>query len=220
MIGGIPFIGENGYYPRWARGSSRWVFQRTTIIIGQMGAQMASLHSMEVPLSDQMVVWAPPTRLPFFGTRPAAVHQERQGALNELQRLRLVCYGEDCKAPKPGSAAGGMPASSVVRESGVQPDQWLLLCPFCGATIGPDVADIVIEPLIQKWHSLNQPQVENPGAGWNLQSIAPIADLPQWIRTSQPSYLELAYVGQQMWPNIESMLSTMTKARGCQSEPA
>ena len=183
-IGGIPFIGEKGYYPRWARGSSHWVFQRTTIIIGQMGAQMASLHSMQAPISDQIIVWAPPNRIPFFGTRPAALHQERQHALTELHRWRLVCYGDRCNAPKPGSSSGSLSPSSVIRESGVQPNDWLLLCPLCGASVGPDVAEVVVEPLLQQWHSKGQPLLENPGAGWNLQSIASIVDMPQWIQTS------------------------------------
>jgi hypothetical protein len=212
-IGGIPFIGENGYYPRWARGSSRWVFQRTTIIIGQMGAQMASLHSMQVPLSDQIVVWAPPNRMPIFGTRPSAIHQERQRALTELESWRLVCYGDQCNAPKPGSSSGSIQAASTIRESGVQPNNWLLLCPSCGASVGPDVADITVEPLIERWRSTGRPRLENPGAGWNLQPIASIADLPQWVQTLQPNHLELAYLGQQMWKNIESMLKAMKEAR-------
>lgn len=169
---------------------------------------------MEIPLSDQLVVWVPPTRLPFLGTRPAAIHQERQQALNELQGLRCVCYGDECKAPKPGSSSGSIIASSAIRESGVQPDKWLLLCPLCGASVGPDVADMAAEPLMRQWQSISQPELENPGAGWNLQSIAPIIDLPQWIQSSQPSHLEIAYVGQQMWPNLAVMLKAMKEARG------
>ena len=92
-IGGIPFIGEGGYYPHWARRSGRWLFQRTPIVIGQTGADMARFHAVEVPVSDQFVVWAPPTRLPILSALPSAIHRERQQALDELSRLRLVCYG-------------------------------------------------------------------------------------------------------------------------------
>jgi hypothetical protein len=211
-IGEIPFIGERGFYPRWARGSARWVFQRTTIIIGQMGADMARIHAMEVPVADQYVVWVPPTRLPILGALPSAVHQERQQALNELSCLKLVCYGEECGAPKPGSCSYGMSPDSVVKESGVQPDKWLLRCPKCGASVGPDISSISAGPLIRRWESVGRPRLEDPGAGWNLQPRAAVVDLPQWIERSKPSHFELAYFGPQMWPNIETMFASMAEA--------
>lgn len=211
-IGGIPFIGEGGYYPHWARRSGRWLFQRTPIVIGQTGADMARFHAVEVPVSDQFVVWAPPTRLPILGALPSAIHRERQQALDELSRLRLVCYGGKCSAPKPGSSSCGMAPTSVIKESGVQPDKWLLLCPTCGASVGPDIASISPGPLISHWQSIGRPRLENPGAGWNLQSVPAIVDLPEWVSHSQPSHFELAYLGQQMWPNIERMLAAMTES--------
>jgi hypothetical protein len=107
-----------------------------------------------------------------------------------------------------------MSGSSVIREFGVQPDKWLLICPRCGASAGPDIAAITSEPLIRRWRSVGQPRLENPGAGWNIQSAAPVVDLPQWIELSKPSPLELAYLGQQIWPHIEDMLAAMTENRG------
>ncbi len=211
-IGGIPFIGENGYYPRWARGSGRWMFQRTLIVIGQMLGDIARLHAMEVAVSDQVVVWSPPTRFPILGALLSAVHRERQRALSELQRLSLVCYGNKCRAPKPGSGSDGIAASSAIRESGVQPDRWLLVCPFCGASVGPDIACMTDEQLIRRWESVGRPRLENPGAGAGLQSAAEIVDLPQWIGRSEPSHLELAYLGQQMSPDIGTMLTAITES--------
>jgi len=208
---GIRFIGENGYYPRWARRSGRWVFQRTLIVIGQMLGDIARLHAMEVAVSDQVVVWSPPTRLPILGALPSAVHRERQQALSELQRLRLVCYGDKCGAPKPGSGSDGMAANSAIRELGVQPDKWLLVCPFCGASVGPDVACMTGEPLKRRWELIGRPRLENPGAGAGIQSAAEIVDLARWISSSEPSHLELAYLGQQMWSDIGSMLTAMTE---------
>lgn len=208
--GGIPFIGESGYYPRWARGSERWVFQRTTIVIGKVGAEMATLHAMDVPVANQVVVWVPPTRLPILGSLPSAIHRERQQALDELGRLRLVCYGDKCDAAKPGSASNGLATTSVIKESGVQPDKWVLLCPKCGATVGPDIASMVAGPLVRRWESVGRPRLENPGAGWNLQPAAAVVDLPEWIERCQPSHFELAYLGQQIWSNIEGMLDAMT----------
>src|SRR5713101_2655894 len=97
-MSGIPFIGEDGYYPQWARRSGRWVFQRTLVVTGMIFGDIARLHAMEVAVSDQMIVWAPPTRLPILGALPSAIHRERQQALGALGRLRLVCYGENCSA--------------------------------------------------------------------------------------------------------------------------
>ena len=110
-IGGIPFIGEGGYYPHWARRSGRWLFQRTPIVIGQTGADMARFHAVEVPVSDQFVVWAPPTRLPrILGALPSAIHRERQQAL------------DGC----PASDWFAMEASAVLRSLDLLPAAWHL----------------------------------------------------------------------------------------------
>jgi hypothetical protein len=53
----IPFIGEDGYYPQWARRSGRWVFQRTLVETGGiLFGGIARLHAAEVAVSDQMIV--------------------------------------------------------------------------------------------------------------------------------------------------------------------
>jgi hypothetical protein len=208
-IGGIPFIGENGYYPSWARGSRRWLFQRTVVVVGTTFGDIARLHASSVPVSDQMIVWSPPRRFPILGTLPSAVHRERERALTELHQVRLVCYGENCKAPKPAVGSEALTASAVIRESGVQPDKWFLLCPFCSGTVGPDISGMAREPLIMRWQSHGRPPLENPGAGAGWESIPEVVDLPKWIDDLQPSHLELAYLGQQLWPNIASMLEAM-----------
>ncbi len=208
-LAGIPFIGENGYYPSWARGSRRWLFQRTLIVMGQMLGPIAQLRAMEVPISEQVIIWCPPRRLPLVGSLPSAVHRERQSAFGELQRLTLVCYGERCTAPKPGTHASGMPVSSVIREQGVQPDQWLLVCPLCGASVGPDLGPVTRDAVIARWEAAGRPALENPGAGAGIRSAAAVTDLPHWIAQLDPSSFELAYLGQQLWPDILSMLQDM-----------
>ena len=121
----------------------------------------------------------------------------------------MVCYGDECKAPKPDSTNGSMLAASVIREFGVQPEKWLLLCPFCGCSVGPDIAQVRAEPIVRQWESLGKPQLENPGAGAGIASAAAVSDLPQWIAQLEPSHLELAYLGQQIWPDIQTMLASM-----------
>ena len=50
-LGDIRFIGENSYYPRWARGSARWVFQHTLVMIDQIMGGIVQLRAMEVLVS-------------------------------------------------------------------------------------------------------------------------------------------------------------------------
>ena len=38
---GIPFVGEGRFYPRWARASGRWLFQRTLITMGEVLGSIA-----------------------------------------------------------------------------------------------------------------------------------------------------------------------------------
>lgn len=93
---GIPFIGEEGFYPDWAKCSARWVFQRTLVSVSGMLSGFAELAALSVPVSDQVIVWAPGRRglAAWFAT--AALHRERGLALEQLARLRLRCYGDDC----------------------------------------------------------------------------------------------------------------------------
>ena len=210
---GLPFIGEDGYYPEWARGSGRWLFQRTLIVVGQLLGGIAQMHAAQVPASEQLIVWSPQRRLPLIGSMPNAIHQERQRALRELHSFNLVCYGNDCNAPKPGcGCTNGLEPSQIIRESGVKPEDWLLQCPSCGSSVGPDLGLIITESLISRWVSLGRPSLENPGAAAGIKSAPPVTDLPHWIQDFDPSHLELAYVGQQMWRDISTMLSDMNSS--------
>lgn len=206
------FIGETGYCPRWEQGSGRWVFQRTLIITGQRLGEIAQLRAMEVAVSGQVVVWSPPRRFPIVGALPLEVERERHQALREFHRWRLVCYGNRCRAKRPGSGSNGMAARSVIRESGLHPDKWLLVCPYCGASVGPDITCMTGELLIHRWESVGRPRLEYPVAGAGIQSLGNIVDLAEWIGCSEPSQFELAYLGQQMWPDIASMLTAMTES--------
>jgi curved DNA-binding protein CbpA len=204
---GVPFIGERGYYPKWALGSGCWVFQRTLVLMGQMLGQIALLRAEEVPVSKQLIVWSPPSRLPILSSLPARIHRERQRALGELETVTLVCYGENCLPPKPGvKSPQGIKPVLAIQETGVQPEFWRFVCPSCGASVGPDLSLVSAVPIVEKWLSVGRPALDPPGAGAGIASIRPIADLAEWIANSKPSHLELAYVGQQMWPNIAAML--------------
>lgn len=212
-MNGIPFIGEYGFYPRWARGSGRWLFQRTGVMIGQIHGELGRLEAMQLPVSDQIIVWCPPRRIPIFSALPSAIHRERQNALNELNRLKLVCYGEKCQAPKPGSTSDGLATSAVIQESGVRPDKWLLLCPSCRASVGPDLGFMTthspLSIVIQRWETLGRPGLDDPSAGAALDSAGNVVDLAEWAKRLKPNPFEFAYMAQQMWPDIETLSTAM-----------
>src|SRR2546423_798766 len=96
---GLPFVGEDGFYPDWAPRDGRWLFQRTLATLGGMMAGYAEMVAARTPGADQVVVWVP-----------------RSGVL-----------------------------------------QWL----------------------------------------------------PVWIAKSEPSHLELAYLGQQLWPDMQTMMKDL-----------
>jgi hypothetical protein len=121
----LSFIGENGFYPGWAKRASHWIFQRTMVVVGQILGDYTRLSAAEVPSSDQIIVWSPPRRVPLYCYLPSQIYRERERAIDELGLFRLVCYGNsDCCAPKPGSKSGhGLLHKSPISEKGLLPGQ-------------------------------------------------------------------------------------------------
>jgi hypothetical protein len=205
---GIPFIGQDGFYPDWAKGSGRWVFQRTLVSVGGMLEVYAGLSAL-VSTADEIIVWVPKRRGIMYWLGTSALHDERRLALNQLADLRMRCYGDDCPMmPQSVSAA-----KSLVDEAGVYPERWHLICPSCTGQAGPDLECVQAGPIIERWNALAKPVVENPAASAAIRSVRAITDLAKWVKGSQPSHLELAYVGQQLWPNIADMLEALTTGR-------
>jgi hypothetical protein len=197
---GIPFVGQNGFYPRWAKGSGRWVFQRTLVCVGgPLG--LGELATMNVPVAHQVIVWSPPARGVghWFGT--AALQRERDSALGELEGLPLRCYGNNCRAARKQGFA-----KSAVVERGVYPDKWYLACPVCRGQFGPDLDRVCVEVIVSRWKHSGKPALDNPAAGADWRSAPEVVDVPRWIERSDPSPLELAYVGQQLWATMREML--------------
>jgi len=177
---GIPFVGENGFYPRWAKGSPRWVFQRTLVSIGR--TSVAQLAAQNTPVSGEVIVWVPGSRgiASWFAT--GTLHRERELALGQLARFCLKCYGDDCGLASQSEAT----AKAVVHETGLHPEEWRLVCPQCGAVVGPDISSIRRELVISRWENLGKPALENPAASADLASAPLVSDLPGWIRRSEP----------------------------------
>jgi hypothetical protein len=206
-VNGLPFVGENGFYPSWVRGAGRWIFQRTLVGVGQM-AIAAEIAAQRVPSANQVIVWVPKEGRFLRFIFPRVLHEERQNALNQLFNLTLRCYGKDCKL----SFSSPQQLQSIISEFGLRPEQWLLLCPYCGGLVGPDLEPVSADRIIRRWQDVGRPSLENPAASAFLKSAAPVNNLPDWIRKirkNDPSHLELAYLGQQLWPDIKSMLEAM-----------
>src|SRR5216683_5538607 len=189
---GIPFIGENGFYPKWAK-RGQWVFQRTLISVASVPG-FAELAAAQIPTADQIIVWVPYRKLSHLV--PSRVHEERQRALRSLYGLKLICYGKGCDLGHDGIAT----THRSLNETTIYPQDWRLICPSCSAACGPDLSVVSPEPIVDKWHECGQPRLEDPGASVLFRSAKPIENLPRWIEQhSNPSQLELAYLGQQLW---------------------
>jgi hypothetical protein len=197
---GIPFVGQNGFYPLWAKGSGRWVFQRTLVTMGSLG--VGELVALDVPVANQVIVWSPPRRSVAYWFGSKALHAERTAAVYELEQIRLRCYGRDCRTVRKRGST-----KSAVTELGVHPEKWLLACPQCAGPVGPDLNPVRPEIITAQWEGSGRPALDNPAAGADWRSAPQIVDLPAWIEKSDPSPLELAYLGQQLWPTLFAMFA-------------
>jgi len=201
MSAGIPFLGEEGYYPAWALASYRgqWLFQRTLASVrGDIASEIAA---REVPSANQVIVWVPPRR-GLFGRTASAMHDERIRARAQLSTMSFLCYDQECDM----GIRTARDVVTLVQENGVTPENWQLVCPMCHGLSGPDLSPVTAETILARWNKLSRPTLENPSAGRFWRVAAPVTELDEWVRRLDPSKLELAYLGQQMWPDIGNML--------------
>jgi hypothetical protein len=160
---------------------------------------------MDDPASHQVIVWCPPRRTLLYRLRTGAVRAERGNAAQQLSCLPLICYA------KPDHVESRSQVVANMHE--LWPEQWLLSCPNCGGIVGPDLIRLRQEPILQRWIALHRPPLEDPHFGRLIKLSGPVVDLAEWIRKiggeTGPHPLELAYLGQQLWPNINEMLAAM-----------
>lgn len=183
----VKFIGEDGYYPKWAKGEGRWAHQKVLIIT-------RTIPSLAPPEANQRLVWVPPESK-FLGLKRTKPQVEAQCASEELNQIPFVC-------PRCGWKGMGSELDCI----GDKPAYWLLECPECFALIEPDLCGLDSEVIIRQWDRLGRPALENPGAALNIVSAPPINDLRNWNDSFKPMANELAYVGQQLWPNYASFI--------------
>jgi len=184
---GVKFIKEDGFYPKWAQGEGRWVHQKVSIVTG-------TLPTFVPPEASKYLVWVPPkSKLPGF--RKTKPQTEAQRASEELNQIPFVC-------PKCGWKGIGSEIGCI----GDKPAYWLFECPECFAPVEPDLFGLDTEIIINQWERLGRPVLENPGAASNIVSAPSVNDLRNWVDSFKPMANELAYVGQQLWPNYSSFI--------------
>lgn len=186
----VKFISEEGFYPQWAQGEGRWVQQR--VLVRTLTSPFALLPPpLEVSKS---LVWVPPKGR-LLGLRKISSQAEAHRASAELNQIPFRC---------PGCGWKGIGSKLVC--IGDKPAHWVLECPECFTPVEADLRGLDAEVIIEQWHRLGRPVLENPGAAPDIVSIKPINDLRDWIESFEPMANELAYVGQQLWPNFTSFI--------------
>ena len=199
------FIGEDGYYPKWAQGKGRWVVQRVFTTAEEF---MAKIDYLAKPaIADEGVVWVPPrggvNGLASIFNQSA----ESWRALYELQYIPFVCSMQYDRC----NWKGFQPRVWLYGSS-PRPMFWRVRCPKCGSIAFPDIADLDYDIIINRWKSLGRPALDNPAAAKMIVSVKPVYDFKKWIENFKPMETELAYVGQQLWPNLAHFLKDAKKA--------
>ncbi len=208
-----PFIGEDGFYPPWTQGTGRWVLQRVLTTVRGILGQTDALAKHAV--SDEGLVWVPPhggVRAVFARFGRSA---EAKRALDELQRIPLLCSGCEWLGSQPNVFEGevALAGSFFLSAPGSKPRpaNWRLRCPDCGAIVGPVLDNLDIDIVLRRWRTVGQPRLDSPAAAPMIQSVAPIQDLEQWINKYEPMENELAYVGQQLWSRFADFISDVRR---------
>ena len=189
------FVGENNSYPRWTRGSGRWVIQRVLITWRGVFGETSVLARPDV--SDEWLIWAPRHRGIKTLLLPMKV-DEATRAVHELQYIPLVCGSCDW--------TGSHPHIEVNLLLSRGPADWRLRCPSCRNIARPDIDSTNQQAIIERWLSQGKPALDHPGAGVIIESPRPIDDLEEWIQNYHPIPNELAYVGQQLWSSFAEFI--------------
>jgi hypothetical protein len=165
-------------------------------------AGYAELVAARTPGADQVIVWVPSSTGLLRSLAAGSLYKETQDAIAGLLEFVLRCYGDDCAL----SSGSTQHVQGLVSEFGQRPERWRLQCPTCGGAVGPDLQPVTTDLIITRWRQVGSPILDPPTASAAFRSATPISDLPNWIQRSDPSHLELAYLGQQMWPSAAAMM--------------
>ena len=125
----VKFIGEDGFYPKWATQHGRWVYQRVLTTVRGIN-QMADMMGRP-GVSREALVWSPKANSPFrlFRSKDADIN----GAVRELQYIPLVCSRCDWRGKNPS-------IEMFYPDRG--PADWRLRCPTCRSVVEPDLHSV------------------------------------------------------------------------------
>src|ERR1017187_2799886 len=134
------FIGENGFYPSWAKGSGRWVLQRVLTT----GGILADLDHISKPaIASEALIWVPPTGLRWIFQTGGG---EASRALWELGKTPLLCekgdWSRDWSSFSP---------SLEVKSRDRGPRDWRVRCPICHSLVGPNIFNLSAERIVERW---------------------------------------------------------------------
>lgn len=194
----VKFIGEDGFYPKWAIGKGRWVHQRVLVITGTSSL----FNPPPPPEASRWMVWVPPKRS-LLGLRPITENEEARLASEELNNIPFVC-----------TSCGWAGTGNKFYCEG-KPINWILLCPECNVQVEPKLGGIDSNVIVSQWFRLGRPTLEMPGAARLIVSTKPITDLSNWIKSYDPMPNELAYVGQQLWSNFATFIAEAQRLDSC-----
>ena len=187
------FIGQDGFYPKWAQGLGRWTHQNVRV-------QTGSWPLIFPPEAYEYLAWVPPKK-GLFGQRKISLQDEISDSIRELHYIPFVCTA--------------CPWEGTGRELDYAGERsyYALKCPKCYSSLEPDLRGLNKRIIIEKWVDSGKPVLESPGTAPNIVSTKPIIDLEHWIRSFKPMPNELAYVGQQLWPNFATFISETKRRR-------
>ena len=194
----VKFIGEDGYYPKWATQKGRWVFQRVLTTLDSERYQQLDFLARP-PVSYEALVWAPRKKnlLDFLHSREV----DADGAIHELGSIPLACRRCDWKGHHPSIEVSYTPRGAA---------GWRLRCPDCQSVVEPDFRTIDFAALkgflVVRWEKIGRPALDSPDASRSLICVPLIANLADWIETWKPQENELIYVGQQLWPYFDGFM--------------
>lgn len=199
------FIGENGFYPSWAKGNGRWVLQRV-LTTGGLGGLITQIDNLAKPsVANEALIWVPPNGLRrLFQTGG----REATRALLELMNTPLICEKSDWS--KDWST---FTPSFEIKPDDHGPRDWRVRCPLCHSLVGPNLFNLSPERIIERWKAKGKPALDDPSAASLIANSNPIKDLEEWIQKFKPMKTELAYVGQQLWANLSDFISATSPPR-------
>lgn len=188
------FLGQDGFYPSWAKGEGRWAIQRVFTTVRGMIAETDTLTRPAI--SNESLLWMP--RRVGIRALFSRGTDEAARATSELGEIPLVCGGCGWSGSHPNiKAIGGRGG----------PTNWRLRCQACGSVVGPDIDSLDTAVIVERWNASGRPRLDPPAAATMIQSSRPVTDLQQWILSHEPLENELAYVAQQLWSNFADFIN-------------